>query len=384
MKFTIKKRYLLEGINEVSNAISPRSAVIPILTGMKIDVFNTSLMLTGSNSDITIQSVIPNQLIEDDGENEEEIISDIVPGSIILPVPHFSDIVRKLPGDLVHIHVEDNYKTVIRSENSVFTLHGQSSEEYPQIVIDKNETDLAIETNKLKKLIKQTAFAVSTMETKPILTGVNIKINEDELKFIATDTHRLAQRSVELKDSQINDLSIVIPGKSLQELNKVIKEDEKVKIAIMNNQVLFYTDRLSFISRLLSGTYPDTERLIPTSSKTSIHIATKDFIQTIERAALLASEEQNNVVHFVANGERFVEISSNSPEIGNVVEKLEIIAHDGEEVKISFSSRYLLDTLKTIDSESVIIDFTGPMHPFIVKSPEDKNILHLILPVRTF
>lgn len=379
MKFSIKKKFLLQAINEASHAISPRSAVIPILTGMKIDVYDTKIMLTGSNSDITIQSTIP-QTIE-----EEPIITDIIPGSIILPIPHFSDIIRKLPGDLIHIHVEDNYKTVIRSGNSVFTLLGQSSEEYPQIVVNKNETDLTIETKKLKKLIKQTAFAVSTMETKPILTGVNMRITDGELRFIATDTHRLAQRSVQLNGDEIDQLSIVIPGKSLQELNKVLDDAEEVmQIAIMNNQVLFYTDRLSFISRLLSGTYPDTDRLIPATSKTSIHITTKDFIDTVERAALLASEEQNNVVHFVASGDNFVEISSNSPEIGNVVEKLEIIDHSGEEVKISFSSRYLLDTLKTIDADTVTIDFTGPMHPFIVKTPEDENILHLILPVRTF
>ncbi len=152
----------------------------------------------------------------------------------------------------------------------------------------------------------------------------------------------------------------------------------------MKNQVVFYTDHLLFISRLLSGTYPDTDRLIPTNVKSTLRMKTKEFIRTLDRAALLASEEQNHVVRFEALGKPFIEISSNSPEIGRVNEQMEIISHEGEEVNISFSSKYLLEALRTIDSEEVNISFTGPMHPFMVTNPENEKILHLILPVRTF
>lgn len=377
MKFKIQKKYLLNGIQAVSNAISSRT-VIPILTGMKIDILPSKIILTGSNSDMTIQSHI--QSIEDD----EEIITDITPGSIVLPVPHFPEIIKKLPEDIVSIIVEDNFKTVIRSGKAVFTLYGQSSEEYPQIRMNEGEESLQINVKALKTLIKQTVFAVSPMETRPILTGVNVTTKNNLLTFTATDSHRLALRSIPI-DTDIELDNIVIPGKNLQELNKIYDDDAgMIKISFTENQVLFHNNETYFLSRLLSGNYPETSRLIPTESKTTIHTFTKDLIDTIERAALLSNRDQNNVIRLDTIGNNAIEISSNSPEIGNVKEQLDVISIEGEELKISFSSRYMLDTLKTINSERVEINFTGPMRPFVIRTPEEEHILQLILPVRTF
>lgn len=378
MKFQIKKKYLLNSIQAVSNAISSRT-VIPILTGMKIDVVQSKIILTGSNSDITIQSHIPIQV------DDEEIISDIEPGSIVLPVPHFPEIIKKLPEELVTITVEENFKTVITSGKAVFTLYGQSSSEYPQIKIDEGEKQLNIKCKDLKTLIRQTVFAVSPMETRPILTGVNVTIEDKLLTFTATDSHRLALRSFPIESHQLETTNVVIPGKSLQELNKIFDDnDETIHMEILNNQVLFYTENIYFLSRLLSGNYPETARLIPTESKTTLDVFTKDLIHTIERAALLSSRDQNNVIRLDTIDQNSIEISSNSPEIGNVKEQLGAISIKGEELKISFSSRYMLDTLRTIDSERVQINFTGAMRPFVIKTPEEENILQLILPVRTY
>ncbi|MBO1004174.1 DNA polymerase III subunit beta [Pseudogracilibacillus auburnensis] len=378
MKFKIQKKYLLNSIQAVSNAISSRT-VIPILTGMKIDVTPSKIVLTGSNSDITIQSHIPSM------KEEEEIITDMTAGSIVLPVPHFPEIIRKLPEDIVHVTVEDNYKTIIQSGKAVFTLYGQSSEEYPHIKINQSEDHLTLNIKDLKTLIRQTVFAVSPMETRPILTGVNVSLTNDLLTFTATDSHRLALRSINIKENNLEADSIVIPGKSLQDLNKIFDDhDGKVHMTILKNQVLFYTDHLYFLSRLLSGNYPETSRLIPNESKTTLHIFTKDLIHTIERAALLSSRDQNNVIRLDTLENNIIEISGNSPEIGNVKEQLGAVSIEGEELKISFSSRYMLDTLRTIDSERVQIDFTGAMRPFVIRTPDEDKILQLILPVRTF
>lgn len=378
MKFKIQKKYLLNSIQAVSNAISSRT-VIPILTGMKIDVTPSKIVLTGSNSDITIQSHIPSM------KEDEEIITDMTAGSIVLPVPHFPEIIRKLPEDIVHVTVEDNYKTIIQSGKAVFTLYGQSSEEYPHIKINQSEDHLTLNIKDLKTLIRQTVFAVSPMETRPILTGVNVSLTNDLLTFTATDSHRLALRSINIKENNLEADSIVIPGKSLQDLNKIFDDhDGKVHMTILKNQVLFYTDHLYFLSRLLSGNYPETSRLIPNESKTTLHIFTKDLIHTIERAALLSSRDQNNVIRLDTLENNIIEISGNSPEIGNVKEQLGAVSIEGEELKISFSSRYMLDTLRTIDSERVQIDFTGAMRPFVIRTPDEDKILQLILPVRTF
>ena len=378
MQFKINKKILINSIQAVSNAISART-VVPILTGMKLDVRNNSLVLTGSNSDITIQSHIPNV------KDEQEIITQITPGSIVLPVPHFPEIIKKLPEDIVDIKVDENLKTTITSGNAVFTLYGQNSAEYPQIQMNLTDEPIQIKSRDLKTLIRQTVFAVSQMETRPILTGVNIEIEEKLLTFTATDSHRLALRSIELDTHAFDPTNFVVPGNSLQELNKILDdEDGLVNMSFTQNQVLFYTDEMYFLSRLLSGNYPETARLIPTESKTTLHIFTKDFIHTIERAALLSNRDKNNVIRLDTLNDQTIEISGNSPEIGNVKEQLNIISMEGEDVKITFSSRYMLDTLKTIDSNQVKIDFSGAMRPFVIRSTEQDKILQLILPVRTF
>src|SRR5690625_3676616 len=183
MKFKIQRRELLNKIQHVTNVISSKT-VIPILSGLKIDVLEQSIKLTGSDSDMTVQTIIPN--IKDD----EEIITDITPGSIILPVPQFPEIISKLPEETVDITVEENYKTIIKSGNAVFTLYGQSSEEYPNIFNQQTEPHFSFDIKELKKIIRQTAFAVSTMETRPVLTGINLTIEQNDVNFTATDSHR--------------------------------------------------------------------------------------------------------------------------------------------------------------------------------------------------
>ena len=378
MKFVIKKQQLLKNIQSVVNAISSRT-VIPILTGMKIDVRNNHVVLTGSNSDITIQAHIPQKI------GEEEIITSMEEGTIILPVPHFPEIIKKLPEELVEITVDNDLKATIRSGHAVFALNGQSSEEYPQLPPFQSDETFKISINDLKQLTKQTVFAVSTMETRPILTGVNVKLDNKKLEFTATDSHRLALRTINIEDTEIDSMDVVIPGKSLQELSKILDDtDDEINVSLMNNQILFSTENLFFLSRLLNGNYPETSRLIPDHSETTLLVERTELIHTIERAALLANREQNNVIRLDTKEDNIIEVSSQSPEVGYVKEDLHVKSFDGDELKISFSSKYMLDTLKTIDSDEVVINFTGAMRPFIIKTPEDDSILQLILPVRTF
>lgn len=378
MKFVIKKQHLLKNIQYVVNAISSRT-VIPILTGMKIDVRNNHVILTGSNSDITIQAHIPQKI------DDEEVITNMREGTIILPVPHFPEIIKKLPEELVEITVDDELKATIRSGHAIFSLNGQSSEEYPQLPPFQSDDTFEISINNLKTLIKQTVFAVSTMETRPILTGVNVKLENKKLEFTATDSHRLALSSLEIEESEIDDMNIVIPGKSLQELSKILEDtDEKINVSLMKNQILFSTNNLFFLSRLLNGNYPETSRLIPDHSETTLFVDRRELIHTIERAALLANREQNNVVRLDTKEDNIIEVSSQSPEVGYVTEELNVNSFDGDDLKISFSSKYMLDTLKTIENEEVQINFTGAMRPFIIKVPNNESILQLILPVRTF
>lgn len=377
MKFEIIRDELLNGLNDVMKAISSKVA-IPILTGIKIEIDDKGMTMTGSDSDITICTFIPT---EKDGK---ELIKIDTKGSIILQAKVFSEIVRKLPTNEVKISVSEGQQTLIQSGKSEFKLIGSNSDEYPVLPDVKDEHSFTLQADLMKSIIRETVFAVSQVETRPVLTGVHWTIENGKLSCVATDSHRLARRIATIENAPSVDFDFVIPGKSLQELNKILPDtNESVEIIIAEQQVLFKLNDVLFYSRLLEGNYPDTSRLIPTDSKTSVTVNGKSLLQSIDRASLLAKEERNNIVRF-STEDKMIEVSSNSPEIGKVEELVEAVKIDGEELKISFSAKYMMDALRAIDGQDIEIQFTGAMRPFILKSADDDSILQLILPVRTY
>lgn len=378
MQFTIQQNKLVQAVNDVMKAVSSRTT-IPILTGIKITATENGVTLTGSDSDISIESFIP---AEEEGNQHVDIQKT---GSIVLQAKFFSEIVKKLPKETVDIEVQNNFSTRIISGSAEFDLIGLDPEEYPQLpqVSDNHAFQMPIDL--LKQMTRQTVFAVSTSETRPILTGVNWRIENDELICVATDSHRLAMRKAPIEGGKIGNISsVVIPGKSLNELNKILEDtNELIDIVITDNQILFKTKYLLFFSRLLEGNYPDTSRLIPTDYKTEVIIAAKDFLQAIDRASLLAREGRNNVVKLTTFDDE-VQISTTLPEVGKVEEYVQSESLTGEELKISFSAKYMMDALKALDSTDIKISFTGAMRPFLIRSLENDSILQLILPVRTY
>lgn len=378
MKFTIQRDQLIAHTQDVMKAISSKTTV-PILTGMKIQADMNGITLTGSNSDISIKSFIPAE------ENDAIHISNIEPGSIIVQAKYFPEIIRKLPEEAVQFEADSGFKIMIRSGKAEFTLNGQDADEYPMLPVIEEENSFQLPSSILKNLIKQSVFAVSAMETRPVLTGVKLELQHDILNFTATDSHRLASRNIAIEQASIEFKSIVIPGKSLHELNKILHDtNEPVNIHITNTQILFRTNHLYFMSRLLDGNYPETNRLIPEHSKTVLLLERRLLLHTIDRASLLAVDDQNNVVKLATKDNQLLEITSNSPEIGRVSEEIPIQSIEGEPVKISFSSKYMLDALKAIEYDNIKIEFTGAMRPFIIKPANDDQILQLILPVRTY
>ncbi|AQQ51679.1 DNA polymerase III subunit beta [Planococcus lenghuensis] len=378
MKFEIKRDRLLDGLSDVMKAVSSKTA-IPILTGVKMDVSAEGVSLTGSDSDITIQTFIP---AEEDGK---QILQVSEGGSIVLQARVFSEIIRKLPTNEVEIEINGNFQTHIRSGKSEFHLIGLDPLDYPHLPDVQEDELFTIPADLLKTIIRETVFAVSSSETRPVLTGVHWAVKDGELVCVATDSHRLARRKTKLESVQDEEHNAVVPGRSLNELNKILDDSaDPVEVVMTSQQVLFRSKNILFFSRLLEGNYPDTSRLIPSEYKTQVTVNGRALLQAIDRASLLAREERNNVVRFSANGSDEVEVSSNSPEVGKVEEQLLAEAIEGEELKISFSAKFMMDALKAIDGQDVVIQFTGAMRPFILRSALDDSILQLILPVRTY
>lgn len=377
MQFIIQRNRLINSVQHVMRAVSSRTT-IPILTGIKIVADSNGITFTGSDSDISIESFIP---VEEDGD---QLIEMKQTGSIVLNARFFGDIVRKLPMDTVEIFAEDTQHVLIKSGKAEFNLNGFDPSEYPLLPQISEEDVFSIPGDLLKMMIKQTVFAVSTSEIRPILTGVNWQIEDGNLICVATDSHRLAKKSSPIDVPGDVSYQTVIPGKSLLELSKILDDsDHPVNIVITENQILFKTKNIHFFTRRLEGNYPDTSRLIPSDYKTNITLDGKVFNDAIERASLLAREERNNVVKLASQGESMLEISSNTPEIGNVSEEIPIESLQGEELTISFSAKYMMEALRAIDGTDITISFTGAMRPFIIRSEEDPSILQLILPVRT-
>ena len=378
MYFKIKKNELNFALQHVNKAVSTKTT-IPILTGIKFEIKENGLYLTGSDSDISIQIIIP---IE---KNDEQIIEVNEIGNIVLP-KYIVDIVRKLPEDEIEFKKIDSLTISIKSGTSEFKLNGYDAEEYPELVMFNENQIFSIQSELLKTMIKQTIFAVSTLESRPVLTGVLWQSKNNTLKFVATDSHRLAVREAMIEsETEININNIVVPGKSLQELSKILEdEDLLVDIVITENQIIFKISNILFISRLLDGTYPDISKIIPDNNITSMTLNTKNILDAIERASLLVRDSKTNTVKLSITDNTELEISSNIPEVGKVNENIKIIDFQGEPIKISFNAKYTIDALKAIDNHETVINFTGSLSPFIIKPTGNDKILYLILPVRTY
>ena len=375
MKIKIKKELLLENLNKVSKAISTKN-LIPILSGIKFELDNKGLTLTASDNDITIQTFIPvtnneDMLIEKEG-------SRIIQGKYIL------DIVRKLPDEYINIEVIDELKILIYTDNSEFNLNGINKKEYPNILLEDNKTYVKIGTKTFKSLINQTAFATSNDESRPILTGINIKITGNVFECSATDSYRLAKKQIMLNDIVDENYNIIIPSKNILEFIKILNDsDNSLEIHVFNNKILFKNDNLLFQSRLIGGNYPNVNNLIPTDSYLKITANLEDLYSVIDRASILTSDKEKNVVTLETNKNLLI-VKSSSAEIGRVEEKMNIQKDNDEEIKISFSAKYMMEALKSFEGTEVELSFVGEVKPIIIKDIDDKDLIQLVLPIRTY
>ena len=376
MKLTIKKDILLDALNKVSKAISTKN-LIPVLAGIKFDLKKKRLTLTASDNDITIQTFIN---IGDDSDIrvEEE-------GSIIVQGKYMLDIVRKLPDKYINIEVFDELKILIYTENSEFNLNGISEEEYPNINLDESKKKITINNKVFKSIVTQTAFASSNDETKPVLTGINFNVIGDVLECNSTDSYRLARKVVKLEKSNDESYNIVIPSHNILEFSKILDddEDENIEVHISGSKVLFIYKNIKFQSRLINGTYPNTSNLIPKEEFLVITTSLNDLYNVIDRASILTSDKEKNIVTLETNG-NLLTLKSSSQEIGRVEEKMGITKSNEEDIRISFSAKYMMEALKSFSTETVEIHFVGEIKPILVKSTEDETLTQLVLPIRTY
>lgn len=378
MKFTINRTAFLRYFNDVSRAI-PSKTAISILTGLKLDLTNDGLQLTGSNADISIESFLP--VSDEELDLQVESV-----GAVVLSARFFGEVVKRLPDETFTFDVGDNFQTVLTSGQSEFTINGFDANNYPRLPEIEEQNELKINADILRDLINQTVLAVSNQESRPILTGVHFMIDGNGLLAVATDSHRLAQRRLDLENIT-GTYNLVIPGKSLLELGRMLADlKEDVSLKINENQVLFSFGNTKFYSRLLEGNYPDTTKLIPTDASTTLQLAAGDLLSAIDRASLLSHASRSNVVRLILNpANNVATLSSTSPDVGTTEENLQISTLTGDELDISFNPDYMKDALRAFGATDIILAFTTNLRPFTLYPSEDKeHYIQLITPVRTF
>ncbi|WPC41924.1 DNA polymerase III subunit beta [Clostridium sp. JS66] len=363
MKFTCEKSILQEGISTVQKAITGKST-LPILNGIRIKTNENELILTGSDIDLSIESKIKSDIIEE--------------GSIVIDAKIFGEIIRKLDNDTIHISTIDNNSIEIVCKKSRFTLIHMNSEDFPELPNINENMIFSIPQNILKNMIRGTLFATAQDETRPILTGILFEIKDKKLNLVALDGYRLALKSETLDTDNI--ISAVIPGKTLSEVSKILEEnDESVNITFTPNHILFSVGETKIISRLLEGEFIKYNSIIPEEYNLKIIAKRIVLLSSIERASLMGKDGNTNLIKFDIEDENMV-ITSNS-QLGMVREELNIILQ-GEPLQIAFNSKYLIDVLKIMEEDEVVIELSSSVSPCIIKNKDTNNCTYLVLPVR--
>lgn len=366
MKFICNQQTLSKALNTVSKAVTSRTT-IPILKGILLEVTSENqLILSASDLDLSIEKTI-------EVKSEEA-------GSVVVSAKLFSDIIRKLPNEDIEIEEQENNNLVIKCLASEFTIVGQSADEFPNIGEINEEKKLCLEKDLLKEMIKKTSFAASIDESKGIIVGVLIEMEEESLNMVALDGFRMAITREEMKNEEKR--KIIISARILNEINKIITENEEgndIHLILDEKKAVFLLEDTKIVLRLLEGDFIRYSDILPKEYQCKVIVNRSELLNSIERASLLAKEGKNNLIKLSLFRDKII-ITSRSEE-GNVKEEV-FVEKEGTDLDIGFNSKYLLDVLKVVNDDQVTMEFNTSVSPCLIKPVEGRKYEYLVLPVR--
>lgn len=364
MEFICLKEDLDKAINIVQKAVSARST-LPVLEGILIEC-GDRLKLTGNDLEIGIECFAEACILEK--------------GSIVVNSRVFGDIVKRLPGSEVKIKTGDNFTLYIECEYSHYELNGLDASGYPAIPVIKKENAFTIKQETFKDMIRQTVFAVSVDETRPILTGSLLECKNGQVSMVSCDSFRVAVRRNRIEDENF-DLSIVIPGRILNEVSKILQDGkEDLNIYCTKSQVQFEMGEYKLVSRLLEGEYFKYESFIPKEYETTVVIDRQKLLSSIERASIVIMvDERRYPLNFNIEGDKMV--IQTTTNMGSAREEL-LADIEGSDLEIRFNPRYFIEALRVIEDDVVEVGFTTDVGPCVIKPVDGDDYIYLIVPLR--
>ena len=368
MKIVCEKDKILKAINSVTKAVASKTTM-PILEGILIQTNDKEVKLTTYDLEIGIEYII-------DADVKEQ-------GATVVNAIMFSEIIRKLPDTEINISLNEQNLLVIECEGSLYKLATMNPEEFPELPQITVENSIEIEQNTLKDMIRKTIFAVSSEENRPIFTGCLFEIKNNKLNVVAVDGFRLAWKSKFLQNSS-NDFTAVIPGRTLNEVNKIILDSfDSVKIGVAKNQALFEMENCKLVTRLLDGEFLNYSSVIPENWETRIRVNRNNIQNCFERISLISAssiekEKKYPVKVSVEIGKVTISCTNQT---GDAKEEM-YVATEGQNLEAGFNPKYFLDALRAIDDEEINIDFGTSISPCIIKPIENEDYTYMILPIR--
>lgn len=361
-KFNITKEKILDGLQRVQNVVSTRTT-LPILSNVLVQAGNNGLSLTTTDLDMAIRCTV-----------EAEVSK---AGATTLPARKLFMILKEVPAADIEIEVDDRNAASIRSGSSFYKIMGLPEEEFPKFPSAEGGKALKMEQSLLRDMLKKTAYAVSSDETRYVLNGVYMTFKGSKLTVVATDGRRLAliERDVDVPKGA--EAELILPSKAVGELQRLLGDKGDAKLTVGENQITINLDGTTLVSKLIEGTYPNFRQVIPAEAKERVQLERELFLAALHRASILASEKSQSVkLSFAKNN---LTITAVTPEVGEAKETM-AINYKGKEITIAFNPQYVMDPLRNLDADEVFLEMTDELSPGVLKVSEP--FLYVLMPMR--
>jgi DNA polymerase-3 subunit beta len=367
MNLTISKEQIINGLQAVQNVVSTRTT-LPILSNVLLRADNGKLEFTATDLDVTVSCSVEAKITK--------------PGASTVPVKRLFGIVRELGNSELDLEVDEKHSCTIRSGPSFYKINGLGADEFPPLPVFKENKQVTLPQGTVRAMLKKCSFAISTDESRYVLNGIFISLKDHKMTMVATDGRRLALVDEEVDITEASHGEFIIPGKTINELNRLLQDKGEVELRFSDNQASFTlkdekNSTILIITKLVEGNYPNYRQVIPGEPKERVTLAREEFLHALRRAEIMTSEKSNSVK--LSFGKNKLEITANSPEVGEAKESL-AVNYKGPDMAIAFNPKYMIDPLSALDNDEVFIELIDELSPGVLKI--NGPFLYVVMPMR--